>query len=79
VARHLRQYVRDKRLTIVAITAGASPDDQQRCFDSGMDDVVLKPFKVSTLRAVIVKYARNEQPEPAEVAAPVNGVDPGEY
>jgi len=63
VARHLRQYVRQKKLAIVAITAGASPDDQQRCFDSGMDDVVTKPFKISTLKAVIVKYARNEGAE----------------
>ena len=51
----------------------------QRCFDSGMDEVVTKPFKVSTLRSVIVKYARNEPPEPVAMAAPVNGVDPGEY
>ena len=80
VARHLRQYVRQKKLSIVAITAGASPDDQQRCFDSGMDDVVTKPFKISTLKDMIVKYARNEQPEPnAEPEVVVNRVDPGEY
>jgi CheY-like chemotaxis protein len=71
--------VRDKRLTIVAITAGATTDDVQRCYDSGMDEVITKPFKVSTLRSVIVKYARNEPPEPVAMAAPVNGVDPGEY
>jgi PAS domain S-box-containing protein len=59
VARHLRQYVRDKRLTIVAITAGVSPEDRQRCFDAGMDDFVMKPFKISTLKDVILKYARN--------------------
>jgi PAS domain S-box-containing protein len=59
VARHLRQYVRDKQLTIVAITASVSPDDRQRCFDSGMDDFVMKPFKISTLKDVILKYARN--------------------
>ena len=59
VARHLRQYVRDKQLTIVAITAGVTPEDRQRCFDAGMDDFVMKPFKISTLRDVIVKYARN--------------------
>ena len=65
VARHIRQYVRHKRLTIVAITAGASPDDRQRCFDAGMDDCVTKPFRISTLKDVIIKYARNgkvEQP-----------------
>ena len=82
VARHLRQYVREKQLTIVAITAGAAPDDVQRCYDSGMDVVITKPFKVSTLRDVIVKYARNEREEPAveaPIPAPFNGVDPGEY
>ena len=82
VARHLRQHVRDKQLTIVAITAGAAPDDVQRCFDSGMDDVITKPFKVSTLRGVIVKYARNEPEQSVvevPVSAPINGVDPGEY
>ena len=64
VARHLRQYVRDKQLTIVAITAGVSPEDRQRCFDAGMDDFVMKPFKISTLRDVIVKYARNIKSDP---------------
>jgi len=59
VARHLRQYVRDKQLTIVAITAGVTPEDRQRCFDAGMDDFVMKPFKISTLKAVILKYARS--------------------
>jgi len=63
VSRHLRQYVRDKRLAIVAITAGVTPEDRQRCFDSGMDDFVMKPFKISTLKDVILKYARNVKPD----------------
>jgi len=63
VARHLRQYVRDKQLTIVAITAGVTPEDRQRCFDAGMDDFVMKPFKISTLKDVILKYARNVKSE----------------
>jgi CheY-like chemotaxis protein len=72
VARHLRQHVRAKRLTIVAITAGVTPDDRQRCFDSGMDDFVMKPFKISTLKDVIVKYARSErlEAEPGTGEAP---------
>jgi CheY-like chemotaxis protein len=65
VARHLRQYVRDKQLTIVAITAGVTPEDRQRCFDAGMDDFVMKPFKISTLKDVILKYARNVKRDPA--------------
>ena len=63
VARHLRQHVRGKRLAIVAITAAVTPEDRQRCFDAGMDDFVMKPFKISTLKDVILKYARNVKPE----------------
>jgi PAS domain S-box-containing protein len=66
VARHLRQYVRQKRLAIVAITAAVSPDDRQRCFDAGMDDFVMKPFKISTLKDMILKYARNMRNEVEE-------------
>jgi CheY-like chemotaxis protein len=58
VAQHLRLHVRDKELTIVAITAGVSPEHRQRCFDAGMDDFVMKPFRISTLKEVILKYAR---------------------
>jgi CheY-like chemotaxis protein len=65
--------VRDKPLSIVAITAGVTPDDRQRCFDSGMDDFVMKPFKISTLKEVIVKYARNERSYPAEQGVPEDG------
>ena len=71
VAVHLRQHVRDKELTIVAITANVTPDNRQRCFDSGMDDFVMKPFKISTLKDVILKYARKQTdaaPEPASEA-----------
>jgi PAS domain S-box-containing protein len=63
VARHLRQYVREKRLTIVAITANVTPEDRQKCFDAGMDDFVMKPFKISTLKDIILKYARNVRDE----------------
>jgi PAS domain S-box-containing protein len=71
VARHLRQYVREKRLTIVAITAGVTPEDRQRCFDAGMDDFVMKPFKISTLKDVILKYARHVHDEVPQDEAPV--------
>ena len=65
VTRHLREHLKDKRPTIVAITAGVTPEDRQRCFDAGMDDFVMKPFKISTLKDVIQKYARNVKSEPA--------------
>ena len=47
--------------TIVAITAGVTPEDRQKCFDAGMDDFVMKPFKISTLKDVILKYVRKKK------------------
>jgi CheY-like chemotaxis protein len=85
VTQHLRQHVRRKKLIIVGISASVAPDDRQRCFASGMDDFVTKPFKISTLKDVIVKSARGESQEPAEPPPPaepevlVNRIDPGEY
>jgi PAS domain S-box-containing protein len=57
VARHVRENL-SYQPVIVAITAGASPQDRQRCQEAGMDDYVAKPFKISLLKEVVLKYAR---------------------
>jgi len=61
VARRVRAEMNTPPPVIVAITAGVSPDDRQKCFDAGMDDFVMKPFKISTLKDVILKYARQSK------------------
>jgi PAS domain S-box-containing protein len=66
VARHIREHL-NYQPVIVAITAGASADDRQRCLDAGMDDYVLKPFKISILKEVVLKYARRSQRQPVQV------------
>jgi len=67
VARHVRQHL-SYQPYIVAITAGASSADRQRALDAGIDDYVLKPFKISLLKDVVLKYARSAQR--SEVTAP---------
>ena len=62
VARRIRAEMNHPPPTIVAITAGVTPEDRQNCFDAGMDDFVMKPFKISTLKDVILKYTRQTKP-----------------
>ena len=58
VARHVREHVNSPRPIIVAVTAGVKPEDRQRCIDAGMDDYVMKPFKITTLKEIVLKYAQ---------------------
>ncbi len=45
-----------QRLPIVALTANASVEDQDRCRQAGMDGVVTKPFRKSDLIACVSLY-----------------------
>lgn len=45
------------RVRIVAITANAGAGDRQQCFQSGMDDVLVKPYRPEDLRAMALAHA----------------------
>ena len=40
----------NRRVPIVAVTAGTVPGARQACLQAGMDDFIAKPFSLSTLR-----------------------------
>jgi len=55
-AEEIREYElqnNKSKTPIIALTASVLDDDIQKCFDSGMDDYVAKPFKSSTLNSKI--------------------------
>ncbi|GAL32303.1 CheY-like receiver [Vibrio maritimus] len=57
------------RTPIIALTASVVDDDIQKCFDSGMDDYVPKPFKAEILKEKIVTAIELKQEELGEQKA----------
>ncbi|MGK5051870.1 ATP-binding protein [Janthinobacterium sp. RB2P8] len=44
------------RLPVIALTAGVTDDDRQRCVAAGMDDYLSKPFTAAQLRAMVERW-----------------------
>ncbi len=56
--RRLRsRFAGDPRIPIVAITATATTEDQERCLAAGMDDYLPKPIIMDRLGAVLTRWA----------------------
>ncbi|TVU90750.1 response regulator [Vreelandella titanicae] len=49
------------RLPIVAMTANVMPEHRERCMQSGMDDMIHKPFTRDELYLVICRYLSNAE------------------
>ncbi|MCC7683381.1 hybrid sensor histidine kinase/response regulator [Janthinobacterium sp. FW305-128] len=44
------------RLPVIALTAGVTEDDRQRCMAAGMDDYLSKPFTAAQLREMVDRW-----------------------
>jgi CheY-like chemotaxis protein/HPt (histidine-containing phosphotransfer) domain-containing protein len=54
--RAIRADPRLAALPVVAMTANARGEDQQRCFEAGMDDFMTKPVAPEQLYAMVAKW-----------------------
>jgi signal transduction histidine kinase/CheY-like chemotaxis protein len=61
----LRKQPAARGLRIVALTADATPEARRRCFEVGMDDWLLKPLRVESLKRVLQACNAKRGSEPA--------------
>ena len=54
--RQIRALDGLRRTPIVAMTANAFIEDKNRCFDAGMNDILIKPFVPEQLFAILLKW-----------------------
>lgn len=55
-AQSIRELEVETKIPIIALTANSSPEDIQRCLDSGMNDVLTKPFKKERLLDIVTRW-----------------------
>jgi CheY-like chemotaxis protein/HPt (histidine-containing phosphotransfer) domain-containing protein len=55
----------NRRVPILAVTAGTVPGVRQACLQAGMDDFIAKPFSLSTLRRKASHWLSMAAPRPA--------------
>lgn len=56
--RHIRALYSEKaQPAIIALTANAQPEEEQKLLDMGMDDCIVKPITDGRLSAILKKYA----------------------
>ena len=56
----------NRRVPVIAVTAGTVPGARQACLMAGMDDFIAKPFSLSTLRRKASHWLSMAEPESAE-------------
>jgi CheY-like chemotaxis protein len=61
----------NRRVPILAITAGTVPGVRQACLQAGMDDFLAKPFALSTLRRKASHWLSMAPPAPTSSVQPV--------
>ncbi|MDE1179616.1 transporter substrate-binding domain-containing protein [Paraburkholderia sp.] len=74
LARNVREQERDgggtRHLPILGITANTAPEDLRLCRDAGMDDCLVKPTRLATLREYLSRWFG------VDTARPVSAVEP---
>ncbi len=57
--RMMESSTGQKRVPIVAVTAGTLREDLERCMEAGMDTMIAKPYKMEELKLLLIQMLQN--------------------
>ncbi len=57
-AEEIRKLQKWKDIPILAVTAGNSPEEQEKCFKSGMNDFLPKPIQKTRIESLVKQWLR---------------------
>lgn len=63
----IREFQKEHKSYIVAMTANALQGDREKCFAAGMNDYIAKPVNPKVLESVILKYLKCGKTEPTDM------------
>ncbi len=60
--RRIREIPQHEHTPIIALTANGFPEDRARCYEAGMDDIVIKPFDPELLFETLLRWIGQKHP-----------------
>ena len=52
----LKKRLLGEHTYVVAVTANSRERDRRRCFEAGMDDFLMKPYRINSFKSVMTHY-----------------------
>ncbi|MBC9933169.1 PAS domain-containing hybrid sensor histidine kinase/response regulator [Chitinophaga qingshengii] len=73
--RHIREQFPGKHTPVIALTAGNTKGERERCLAAGMDDFLSKPFVEEDILNLVNKWGNNGMPASSPVATGIKPLD----